>query len=167
MQPSGPGERPSGISLMQRELEVRRQGSGITASQLDGTWHLQQIWPKQGASPTAAAGLLLRALRAQLCIRAGNDTLEVRNSVALGALELRFSGTGQLQGRRPLLQFCFERLELRLGDQALLSRPLARPPERRLPFFALILCAPEGWLAARGRGGGLALWQKLPADGAN
>lgn len=167
MQRSGPAEQPSGISLLQRELEVRRQGSGITASQLHGRWRLQQIWPKQDESPAAAAGLLLRGLQAQLCIRASNDALEVRNSVALGALELRFSETGQLQGRRPLLQFCFERLELRLGDQALLSRQLPRPAERRMPFFALIMCAPEGWLAARGKGGGLALWQKLPADGAN
>jgi len=29
---------------------------------------------------------------------------------------------------------------------------------KRMPFFALIARDPSGWLAARGRGGGLALW---------
>jgi hypothetical protein len=31
---------------------------------------------------------------------------------------------------------------------------------RLMPFFALIARDSNGWLAARGRGGGLALWQK-------
>jgi hypothetical protein len=78
--------------------------------------------------------------------------------VQLGALELCFHGSGWLQGRRPLLLFSFERLELRLGEWILLSRALPPVPPRRQPFFALIGRG-DGWLAARGRGGGLALWQ--------
>ena len=91
----------------------------------------------------------------------------------LGALELRFTGAGRLRGARPLLEFWFERLELRLGSALLLARPLAPMEPRRLPFFALIGASRPGassglapdpgadpaWLAARGRGGGLALWR--------
>ena len=89
------------------------------------------------------------------------------NSVRLGAIELRFEGTGQLQGRRPLLVFSFDRLRLLLGGRVVFERALATPDPRRTPFFALIgaerardsvLKEPKGWLAARGRGGGLALW---------
>lgn len=85
----------------------------------------------------------------------------------LGPLELRFCGEARLQGRRPLLLFRFLRLQLRLGARPLIDRPLpaAAPfsslPVAGLPFFALIAADPEGmWLAARGRGGGLALWQR-------
>jgi hypothetical protein len=84
------------------------------------------------------------------------------NAVNLGALELRFEGPGRLQGSRPLLLFSFERVELRLGDRLLLQRPLPVPAPRRMPFFALIHRDPAGWLAARGRGGGLALWRLAP-----
>jgi hypothetical protein len=79
--------------------------------------------------------------------------------VNLGPLELRFRGTGRLVGRRPLLQFSFQELQLSLGGLVLLRRTLPELPPQRLPFFALIARDPSGWLAARGRGGGLALWR--------
>jgi hypothetical protein len=88
--------------------------------------------------------------------------LTVLNSVQLGALQLRFSGSGNLRGRRPLLEFWFDQLELRLGRQSLWSQAISRQPQpRRRPFFALIArsgATENGWLLARGRGGGLALW---------
>ena len=58
----------------------------------------------------------------------------------------------------------------RHGDVALIQRVLPKPAETKLPFFALIASGStrgsssgtngeERWLAARGRGGGLALWR--------
>jgi hypothetical protein len=85
--------------------------------------------------------------------------LAVNNAVRIGALELRFCGRGQLEGRRPLLSFAFTELRLSLGGRLLLQRHLPAPSPRRMPFFALIARHPCGWLAARGRGGGLALWR--------
>ena len=75
------------------------------------------------------------------------------------SLELRFRGVGRLLGSRPLLQFSFQELQLSLGGRVLLHRALPEPAPQRLPFFALIARDPSGWLAARGRGGGLALWR--------
>jgi hypothetical protein len=79
-------------------------------------------------------------------------------------LELRFEGRARLAGSRPLLWFGFDQLQLRFGSQVFLQRPLPPAAAQRQPFFALIGKGP-GWLAARGRGGGLALWQlQTPAQ---
>lgn len=170
---------PDGPALLALEQRARRQGSGLTSEQLWGTWRLEQVWPKGRLEPQRLGGVLLRGLGAQLAIAPGGGDgaapLRIENSVRLGALELRFKGAGRLRGARPLLEFWFERLELRLGAALLLARPLAPMEPRRLPFFALIggvrpgvvsdadpasgAASDPAWLAARGRGGGLALWR--------
>jgi len=153
---------PSGSQLLAVELAARRNGTGVEPIALLGVWRLDQVWPKGGAVPSAFSGVLLRGMGARLEISApdaGSEALQLCNAVNLGALELRFSGSGHLRGRRPLLEFSFERLELRLAGRLVLQRALPQPQPRRLPFFALIARDPAGWLAARGRGGGLALWR--------
>ena len=167
---------PDGETQLRAERQARARGSGLTAADLPGLWLFHQVWPRSGAAPQAAASSLLRALQGSLAIgTATGDTLPVHNRVQLGALELCFHGSGALSGRRPLLRFWFDRWQLRLGGRVLLERPLQRPQERALPFFALIARgqgerAADGsaaaWLAARGRGGGLALWQRDPAGAA-
>jgi hypothetical protein len=105
---------------------------------------------------------LLRAVQARLEIgvgEAGEGELALCNAVSLGPLELRFRGVGHLQGSRPLLQFSFQQLQISLGGRVLFQKAIPSPAPQRLPFFALIARDPSGWLAARGRGGGLALWR--------
>jgi hypothetical protein len=153
---------PSGSQLLALELAARRDGTGVEPSALLGVWRLDQVWPKGSSIPSAFSGVLLRGVGARLEIAApepGAEVLQLSNAVNLGALELRFRGSGRLRGRRPLLEFSFERLELRVAGRVLLQRALPLPQPRRLPFFALIGRDPAGWLAARGRGGGLALWR--------
>lgn len=150
---------PTGPQLLELETAARRRGTGLDPQALLGCWELDQVWPRGSARPSAFSGAVLRSLRARLEISAATPDLQLRNAVSLGALELRFSGRGQLLGRRPLLQFSFDRLELRLAGRVLLQRRLPEPPPKRWPFFALIARDPRGWLAARGRGGGLALWR--------
>ena len=157
-----PCEHPSGETLLALEQGVRHGGTGLKASDLIGCWQLDQVWPKGSPRPSSFSGLLLRGLGARLEIAAAGEGLRLRNAVNLGPLELRFQGLGQLVGSRPLLEFSFERLELHLAGRCLLQRTLPSPAPRRLPFFALIARSPEGWLAARGRGGGLALWRLQP-----
>jgi hypothetical protein len=163
---------PSGEQALALERLSRSQGSGISAKQLFGHWRLQLLWSKGRAQPNPATAALLRGLQASLSIATRDappdapsletGELTVVNSVQIGALQLRFSGSGNLRGRRPLLEFWFDQLELRLGRQSLWRQAISRQPEpRRSPFFALIArsgTADNGWLLARGRGGGLALW---------
>jgi len=151
----------SGTHLLELERRVRQGGSGLSAPDLLGCWRLDQVWPKGSPRPSAFSGPLLRAVRARLEIGApaAEGELTLSNAVNLGPLELRFRGVGRLVGLRPLLQFSFQELQLSLGVLVLLRRTLPAPAPQRMPFFALIARDPSGWLAARGRGGGLALWQ--------
>lgn len=158
---------PSGAAVLALERQSRRGGSGITASELVGRWRLTQLWSKTEAQANAPTAALLRGLQASLSLDAGDgDALRVRNSVQLGALQLCFHGHGHLRGRRPLLDFWFTAVELRLGRLTLWRQAITRLPEpRRRPFFALIArtgTSEAGWLLARGRGGGLALWVLEP-----
>ena len=152
---------PTGVELLEQERQVRQGGSGLTAPDLLGCWRLDQVWPKGSPRPSAFSGSLLRAVQARLEISApvAEEELSLTNAVTLGPLELRFRGVGRLVGSRPLLQFSFQELQLSLGGRLLLRRALPEPARQRLPFFALIARDPSGWLAARGRGGGLALWR--------
>lgn len=168
-----PGE-PDGQGLLQLEDRARRQGSGLGPAELVGLWQFARIWPKGRRQPSPLAGPLLRGLGACLRIEAtaaGDDApLQLTNAVTLGPLQLRFQGPGRLQGRRPLLLFNFHTLQLRAGKRVLLHRHLAAAAGRQQPFFALIAAgsasaggeAKAGWLAARGRSGGLALWRRAP-----
>lgn len=150
---------PSGEALLQEEQRVRRQGTGIEATELIGTWQLDQIWPKGQQRPAQFSAQVLRWLGAQLQISTAANQLQLRNAVRLGLVELRFEGPGSLQGRRPLLQFHFDQMQLWLAGRCVFSKPLPEPSPQKLPFFALIQRDPSGWLAARGRGGGLACWR--------
>ena len=159
---------PNGKDLLAAEKLSRQQGSGLSLETLEADWRLDQLWGKQrNAPPMAPAAALLRSLKATLSIRPGPGptSLRIHNSVQCGMLQLHFEGPGHLTGKRPLLVFWFEQFEVRLGPWMLIQRALPKPAETKLPFFALInsgtICSngTERWLAARGRGGGLALWQ--------
>ena len=152
---------PSGAELRARERLARKVSSGIGPTDLQGCWLLDQVWPKSGDRPALFSNAMLRGLGARLEIRLSDqpEELDLSNAVRLGALELRFHGRGRLVGSRPLLKFQFDALVLSLADRPLLRRSLPPPKPQRMPFFALIARGPEGWLAARGRGGGLALWR--------
>ena len=160
---------PDAEVLLELERRCRYLGTGLGAEGLLGPWQLEQTWAKGQIKSAAASSWLLRSLAAQLRIEAGPSPGQLRlvNRVSLGALSLQFSGQGELQGRRPLLVFWFERVQLQLGSLKLLDRTIAKPDTAKLPFFALIGWgsqvdgegwAGRQWLAARGRGGGLALW---------
>ena len=149
----------SARELLQLEQQARRSGSGVEADALQGCWQLELVWPKGQQRASAFSGWLLRGLSARLEIGTDPEGLLLSNAVNLGAVELRFRGRGRLEGKRPLLLFSFEQLQLSLGGWRLVERTLPAPAPQRMPFFALIHRDPSGWLAAGGRGGGLALWR--------
>jgi hypothetical protein len=158
----------SGAWLLQLETRSRQQGSGISQPDLTGCWRLVDLWDRL-ASPQAAQARLLQGLQAKLEVQrvapaAAHEAggLQLRNSVRLGALELAFHGPGWLQGRRPLLRFRFEAIQLSLGSWRLWQQSLPAPAQGKGPFFALIATGSDEqgrWLLARGRGGGLARWR--------
>lgn len=152
---------PSGSVLLSLESLARQHGTGLGAVDLVGCWRLHQVWSKGNAAANGLSSALLRSLGARLVLSASevDGHLLIVNAINLGALELRFCGQARLIGKRPLLQFSFGSLMLTMGGQTLLHQSLPPVSARRMPFFALISRDDAGWLAARGRGGGLALWQ--------
>lgn len=154
---------PEASRLRLLEAHSRHGGSGLRQEDLIGDWRLERNWTKGRSHPSGAAGGALRALAASLGLHPSDDGgLLLSNSIALGLLKLCFHGSAQLQGRRPLLMFQFETVKLSLAGWNMWTLSLPKPAKRREPFFALIASerSSDGpqWLAARGRGGGLALW---------
>jgi len=159
----------TGISrdeLLHWEQQARRSGSSIEATELVARWTLDQVFDRTGHPAGFGTSALLRAIQACLILapqseHPSDQALAVANQVSLGPLLLRFEGQGQLIGRRPLLQFSFAELMIKLGALTLHRRTIPTPDARSMPFFALIkLDHHAGTLVARGRGGGLAVWRR-------
>lgn len=152
--------------LLHWEQLARRSGSSIEATELIAHWRLDQVFDRTGQPAGFGTSALLRAIQACLILTPQTDdpsdhALAVANQVSVGPLLLRFEGQGQLVGRRPLLQFSFAELIIKLGARTLHRRSIPTPEAKSMPFFALIkMDHHAGTLVARGRGGGLAMWTR-------
>ena len=157
---------PALNELLELEALARKEGSEIKFDSLIGLWKFVFVWKQSTDKKDSISSSLLRLFSASLELRKkqmNEDLLEfdIINSIQFGALSIKFIGCGELKGSQPLLPFFFERIELNLGSSVLFSRSLDIPDQKDRPFFALIAIEENGrWLAARGRGGGLALWFK-------
>jgi hypothetical protein len=97
----------------------------------------------------------------------------VHNQVRLGFLKLTLSGPTAFDSANGVLAFDFTRFTLTLGDRALFSGAIRggtireaefyEMPLKQQAFFRFFWITPQG-IAARGKGGGLALWAKNNAD---
>jgi hypothetical protein len=94
---------------------------------------------------------------------------EITNQIKLGFFSLKLSGLSQYIGKKNLLAFDFHQMEITLFNHSLYNGKLPGSKTQagdfydasiaKLPFFAFFLVT-EDFIAARGRGGGLALWIK-------
>ncbi len=92
---------------------------------------------------------------------------EIGNQVQLGPLLLQLTGPAQYLGKKNILAFDFNYLLLCLFGRILYNKQIRsgkaptedfyEQPIAKLPFFAFFVVT-EDFIAARGRGGGLALW---------
>ncbi|MBD2524638.1 hypothetical protein [Nostoc sp. FACHB-133] len=96
-----------------------------------------------------------------------SDRGEICNQVELGKLLLKLTGPVQYTGKKNLLAFDFNQMLISLFGRVVYNRPIRsdkfqtedfyNQPIAQLPFFAFFLVT-EDFIAARGRGGGLAFW---------
>lgn len=93
----------------------------------------------------------------------------IGNQVEVGPVLLRFTGPAHYLGKKNLLAFDFTHLHIGVLGKTVYSGAVPgrktsndfyRQTVGTLPFFAFFLVTPD-FLAARGRGGGLALWVKV------
>jgi hypothetical protein len=92
---------------------------------------------------------------------------KIRNQLRIGALEICFTGPCRPHDKQNILVFDFTTLQILLGGKVLYSRSINKYPVAdfgtrpiaKLPFFVFLWASSEA-IAARGRGGGLAMWVK-------
>ncbi len=95
---------------------------------------------------------------------------QVQNQVSLGSLKLKLTGPAKLLKRKPIMAFDFTHLLISLFGIQIIDREVREGSTTvqtfyqdkigKQAFFVYFLVA-EHLVAARGRGGGLALWGRI------
>jgi hypothetical protein len=166
---------PSAVieALLQQEQDVRKTRSSFPESSLIGDWrlHFVTLGKVRLGSKRLRGFFLPGFLPAQISFQT-NDTpespLAVTNQVTIGLIQLKFTGPARYEPKKNLLGFDFTHLEVNLLGQRIYQGevPSARKSQKfqeisigKLPFFAFFTMT-DKFIAARGRGGGLAIWVK-------
>lgn len=178
----GGGDRPSAqdlvAALLAAESATRHRKTPFAFENLLGSWRLcftttTRHVRKRGI--LLSPGFYLpKFVPAEISFASDNPATHqgtISNQVTLGGLWLRFTGPCRFQPKRNLLAFDFTEMAIGAGDRPLWQRTLRQESAEafaakaiaNLPFFAFFQAAPD-FVAARGRGGGLAVWVK-PSDG--
>lgn len=181
----GNGTRPSAAAvvnaLLQAEKVAKQQRLVYPLESLFGHWQLYFTAPRNAHLRNGMAvgkGFYLpRIVPAQISFGAQTpikepslSTAEISNSLQFGSLLFKLTGPAKYLGKKNLLAFDFTHVQLSLFGRAIYSGGFrggksgavnfSTQSIAKLPFFAFFLIS-EGFIAARGRGGGLALWVKV------
>ncbi|MBW4538465.1 MAG: hypothetical protein KME43_04880 [Myxacorys chilensis ATA2-1-KO14] len=161
-------------ALLQTEKAAKQRPLDYSLMQLQGQW---QLCFATGTRKIRQGGIRLKQgyyVPKIVSAHISFDTDEsgaatIGNQAQLGFLQLNLSGPARYQRKKNLLMFEFTQLQLRLGRTSLYrgtirggdakEKAFAQTSIAKLPFFAFFLIT-ENFIAARGRGGGLALWVK-------
>ena len=175
----GQSQRPSAAevvaALLLLEKAAKAQRIRYPFSALAGQWRLCCTTGvrkrKQGGINLGKGFYLPKFAPATLGFEPTPDsnkvTGQISNQIQLGRLKLRFIGPARYEAKQNLLAFDFTEFQFWGGDRLLFKKgfrggqakieAFGDLPIAKLPFFAFFLVT-EDMIAARGRGGGLALW---------
>lgn len=162
------------MALLQTEESIRHTRTQFTESDLLGNWRLHFVSAgKVNLISKRLRGFFLPSfLPAQIGFQRSEmkapAPLCVTNQITIGLIQLKFTGPARFESKKNLLGFDFTRLEIiALGQRVYEGAvPSSRINQKfqdiaigKLPFFAFFAVT-DGFIAARGRGGGLAMWVK-------
>lgn len=175
------GDRPPAATvvkaLLQAEKTAKREHLIYPFESLLGDW---QLCFATGTRKVRRGGIVLgkgfyvpKVAVAQLAFAANGDATlgqgTIANQVRVNPVLLRFTGPAHYLDKKNLLAFDFTHLQLGVMSKTVYSGAVpGRKPRTQdfysqgvgtLPFFAFFLVT-GALMAARGRGGGLALWIK-------
>ena len=177
-------ERPSAKAvvnaLLQAEKAAKQQRLTYPLDSLLGDWRLCFTAPRKAHLRGGVAlgkGLYVPQIaKAQISFSTqspnsaqSSSQVEINNSVQCGPLLFKLTGPTRYLGKKNLLAFDFTYMQLCLFGRAVYSGEFRggkatatnfyHQSIAKLPFFAFFLMT-DDFIAARGRGGGLALWVK-------
>ena len=159
-------------ALLQAEKAAKQQRLAYPFESLFGHWRLCFA---TGTRKVRRGGIVLgrgfyvpKLVPASISfINQGQTQGEIANQVQLGALLLKLTGPCEYLNKKNLLAFDFTQMELSLFARAVYRGNMRGGKAQaenfynrgiaKLPFFAFFWVT-EDFIAARGRGGGLALW---------
>lgn len=162
-------------ALLLAEQAAKQQRLVFPLTELMGDWQLCFSAPRRARLTAIAPGRYFpKFAPAQISFQPALSVPEtagaatIGNQVQLGALRLKFTGPARYLGKKNLLAFDFLNLQLHWGDRTLWQQDIRGGAAQtaafydqekiaKRPFFAFFWVA-EDFIAARGRGGGLALW---------
>ncbi|HBB33274.1 MAG TPA: hypothetical protein DDZ80_01880 [Cyanobacteria bacterium UBA8803] len=164
-------------ALLMAEKTAKQAKVCYAWEQLHGTWRLGFITgtkkSRQRAGVILGAGRFLpkwvKIHLSYLQSEPGSDRGTVENSVALGLLQIVLTGPTQFWPKMNILTFDFTRMRVLLSGRQLYSGYIRGGQERERSFyqqkvkqqaFFTYFLVQDQYIAARGRGGGLALWTR-------
>jgi hypothetical protein len=174
----GQGDRPAPVvlvdALLQAEKAAKKQHLIYSLNQLAGQWRLFFTAPRkahQKAGVSQGKGFYVPQFApAQISFRpdeAEASTGTIGNQIQFGGVLFQLSGPFKYSGKKNLLGFDFTRATFSIFGKKLYDGKFSSGKANRenfaqitvaqLPFFAFFLVT-DDFIAARGRGGGLAIW---------
>lgn len=177
------GERPNAqaviAALLESEKVAKQQRLVYPLEALLGNWRLcfTTLSKVNGqSSPTAKGIYVPKIAQAQISftqpaeIEPNSSNGEIGNQIQVGSIVFRVAGSFHYPGKKNLLMFDFNQAQFSILGKTLYSGNFRSGTQAiaieqrsisKLPFFAFFLVT-ENFIAARGRGGGLALWVRSP-----
>lgn len=160
-------------ALLQAEKAAKQQRLVYPLESLFGQWRLCFTAPKNAHLKSGVAlgkGFYVPQIAiAQISFFPSQNLGEagITNSLQFGFLQFKLTGPARYLGKKNLLAFDFTQMELSLFSRAIYNggfrggkhTDFERQSIAKVPFFAFFLVTKD-FIAARGRGGGLALWVK-------
>jgi len=171
-------------ALLEAEKRAKQNKIRYGFEQLIGNWRLCFITgtkkTRQKAGIVLGAGRYIPEWVAKIQIaysaqavadgEADSETGRVENSVQVGAIVLTLSGPTKFLVNKNILAFDFTRITVKLLGKTVYQGFIRGGEAREADFFSLSVAkqaffayfmVEDGIIAARGRGGGLALWGRV------
>ena len=163
-------------ALLQAEKNAKQQRLNYPFESLIGQWRLCFVTGTKKVSQRGGIvlgkGLYVPKfvpihISFNTCLEQALGRGEIGNQVQLGSLVLQLTGPAQYLGKKNLLAFDFIQMQISLFGRVLVNKQIRSGKGQnedfydqsiaKLPFFAFFLVTAD-FIAARGRGGGLAVW---------
>lgn len=165
-------------ALLQAEKDTKQQHRQYPLTSLLGHWRLcfttsGKVNLQQGEIKGKKGFYVPKFIPAQISFiqPADSEDLAIQNQIRVGLVSLQVTGPARYLEKKNLLAFDFTRMQLQilgktvyqgaLPGRKVSAKPIQERSISRLAFFTFFWIT-EDFIAARGRGGGLAIWVREP-----